>query len=180
MIRVIIRKDLQTYLGSNIQSEHIKHYVTKYQFYQQLPQQYTRLGKHRSTTTKMGSLLFNIASTTPSSVGVSPSTIRNERTCVINTIWKMGKIMKLLNNSPVIYGCASPTYRYLLPMQTSSMGKVKTITLRTRIHNIILITCFHCIIIQSHSQLASTVKSSKQFPRIVFLYAKCKTNKLQQ
>lgn len=40
MIRVIIPKDLQSYLGSNIQSEHIKHYVTKYQFYQQLPQQY--------------------------------------------------------------------------------------------------------------------------------------------
>ncbi|KAJ6639806.1 hypothetical protein Bhyg_12553 [Pseudolycoriella hygida] len=31
---------IRSYLGSNIQSEHIKHYVTKYQFYQQLLQAY--------------------------------------------------------------------------------------------------------------------------------------------
>lgn len=83
MIRVIIRKDLQSYLGSNIQSEHIKHYVTKYQFYQQLPQQYAT-GNHSTNTSAL--LLFNIASPT-------------QRTCVINIIWKMVKIMKLLNNS---------------------------------------------------------------------------------
>lgn len=80
----------QSYLGSNIQSEHIKYYVTKYQFYQQLPQQYAT-GKNRSTNTKWITVVEHRTSIVHKSQNPNhhpsppPPPTLNER--VINIIW---------------------------------------------------------------------------------------------